>query len=712
MFRISISTCLFLLTSFSFLHSQSIVWQPTNGLYSGGVSALVTSVNGTVFAGTERGLYRSDDAGRSWRVNVLEGQSVNALMRDSAGTLYAGSDAGLFRSVDNGQSWQPFGFADSLVYDLTIQTNGLFFAAVATDSGLGLYRSSDRGIGWTALSAGESPEELFPHDVTKVDAVADNIVYIRDGGAVARSTDNGDTWCRVHTPIVLAGEAFPQPTTTAAHDIVALTDGSAVLIATGVGAVRVVGCEGTGQSQPISLHPRISVFHRMLDGSILAGTYSEGLLRTTNAGVNWERTGFDNQIAQAVHITESGDLYIGSDILGVHHSEDGGTTWMTSADGMLLASRADLFYTNGNAMVAVTESGLFRTTDKGQVWERAGEERSTITAVSVDRSGTLLIGVDGMGTISQTSDNGVTWRSIFVAMSAGVRSIASNGTTIAVAMYGEIIDLSDIQQQRLPSKLIVSNDGGATWQKVLEGVEIPSVVLGRDGVFLAAADGKEVLRSTDNGITWNAIPNAPDTSVHRLFALPDGSVFAEFTNEALWRSEDNGTTWSQLTLSPDVLVRNSEGTLFGVESGELFSSNDEGVTWQLLDRDLPGSTIALDNDGYLYTGGAYQPVYRSSGTTLSVEDRVAGLAGFDLNVLLSTSRDHNATISYTLPRRSDVRITLHDALGREVQVLQEGEVEKGRHQFVIANESLAQGVYFVHLAAEGKSISRSIAVRK
>ncbi|MEL7159626.1 MAG: hypothetical protein AAFN92_02620, partial [Bacteroidota bacterium] len=58
----------------------------------------------TVYLGTNRGTYRSTDAGESWRqVTNAWFQSVNF---DVAGTILAHTGSNVMRSTDNGESWE------------------------------------------------------------------------------------------------------------------------------------------------------------------------------------------------------------------------------------------------------------------------------------------------------------------------------------------------------------------------------------------------------------------------------------------------------------------------------------------------------------------------------------------------------------------------------------------------------------------------------
>ena len=71
--------------------------------------------------------------------------------------------------------------------------------------------------------------------------------------------------------------------------------------------------------------------------------------------------------------------------------------------------------------------------------------------------------------------------------------------------------------------------------------------------------------------------------------------------------------------------------------------------------------------------------------------------GFGLSVWPNPSAGR-ATVAFSVEAATDVRLSVVDALGREVAVLREGSVEAGRHEAVLDAEALPAGTYLVRLA--------------
>jgi photosystem II stability/assembly factor-like uncharacterized protein len=90
--------------------AASVDWSPVSiGLPGIAIHAFVTRKDGTMFVGTDSGVFRSINTGESWEsVSIgLMRMKIYALTTSDDGRLFAGSNTGnLFVSADNGNTWQ------------------------------------------------------------------------------------------------------------------------------------------------------------------------------------------------------------------------------------------------------------------------------------------------------------------------------------------------------------------------------------------------------------------------------------------------------------------------------------------------------------------------------------------------------------------------------------------------------------------------------
>ena len=72
----------------------------------------------------------------------------------------------------------------------------------------------------------------------------------------------------------------------------------------------------------------------------------------------------------------------------------------------------------------------------------------------------------------------------------------------------------------------------------------------------------------------------------------------------------------------------------------------------------------------------------------------------------------STTISYTLPRSSNVELAVYNVVGQHVATLVQGYQEAGKHTVEFAPEMLAGGIYFYKLKANGLSLVRKMILLK
>ena len=189
------------------------------------------ATRGTILVGTiGQGVMMSADDGASWtRASVRQGMHsdciVKALLPDvrSPGVVYAGTDQGLYRSDDGGAKWRLLDtpMSGAMVWSLAIDPVDprVMFAGVGTPSKPGIYRSTDGATSWQQLPveiAAECPNVGIPRPTgIAVDPSDHRHVWVGlEVDGVRHSADSGETWTRVngqipnpdvHNVLVVAG---------------------------------------------------------------------------------------------------------------------------------------------------------------------------------------------------------------------------------------------------------------------------------------------------------------------------------------------------------------------------------------------------------------------------------------------------------------------------------------------------------------------------
>ncbi|MBI4663229.1 MAG: IPT/TIG domain-containing protein [Verrucomicrobia bacterium] len=154
----------------------------------------------TLYAGTRNeGVFKSVNGGTSFFRSSSGLPTQTWLVPSLAiaaglGTLYAGTDGGIFRSHDAGATWVPsglVGYVASIATDP--ETPSTVYAAVNWE----LFKSTDSGQSWGSSSAGITYPKMFVGNTLTVDPESPRIVYAGTRQGVFRSADGGATWTAI-----------------------------------------------------------------------------------------------------------------------------------------------------------------------------------------------------------------------------------------------------------------------------------------------------------------------------------------------------------------------------------------------------------------------------------------------------------------------------------------------------------------------------------
>lgn len=152
------------------------------------VHVVFETAGGTVFIGTDNGIFKSTDKGNTWN-QVNTGGWVRKLV-ESNGVLLATSQGGILRSTDDGDHW-----------DYVVREGGVGIAVECIKGGFAVINynaemksrriraSYDGGITWEAIDAGLTPSPLIASIVE-----LDGIYYCGHPKGIYRSADKGKTW--------------------------------------------------------------------------------------------------------------------------------------------------------------------------------------------------------------------------------------------------------------------------------------------------------------------------------------------------------------------------------------------------------------------------------------------------------------------------------------------------------------------------------------
>jgi len=309
------------------------------------------TVKGTILVGTVgQGVMMSVDDGESWtRAGVRQGMHSDCIVRmlrsdpRRPDVVYAGTDFGLYQSEDGGTTWRWLDnpMKGSVVWSIAIDPRdpAVMFAGTGTPSTPGIFRSTDGGKSWGKLRvdiADECPNVGVPRPTgIAVDPSDDRNVWVGlEVDGVRYSRDGGETWARLNGQIanqdvhsVLVIEGPPKTVFTVVNDDVwrSIDDGKSWQAARAREVFRWHYPRGIAVKPG---DPR-TVFLTLGDSTPgRIGT----VVRTRDAGVTWEDLKLPVQPNSAVWTVSIADaapetMFAASRYGYLYRSDDGGDSW-------------------------------------------------------------------------------------------------------------------------------------------------------------------------------------------------------------------------------------------------------------------------------------------------------------------------------------------------------------------------------------------------
>ena len=288
----------------------------------------------TLYIATRTGLFASTDRGVTW--NTVgprpQGRAIALLITDSSKEhrqrdvqieMYLVLTDGVFRSTDVGNTWHAFndGLTAPEIQDAVAIGNVLFLGTRR-----GLYRLNSSVWKKLPVAQAQSIGSL---------AVAGNRIYLsteerenQQSGSLFTSIDFGESWMDI-TP---SGQDFPSSSLT-------------------FGSVRLVAVNNT----------------------VLA--LGAGVLGSTDAGNTWKYLGFGQHAStfgtSAAVMLDGNTVFVAGMPGSIGRSIDGGNTWHSFMAGITELRVRDLAQVN-NVLYAVTDEGIAKSTDGGELWTYVG----------------------------------------------------------------------------------------------------------------------------------------------------------------------------------------------------------------------------------------------------------------------------------------------------------------------------------------------------
>jgi photosystem II stability/assembly factor-like uncharacterized protein len=373
---------------------------------------------------------------------------------------------------------------------------------------------------------------------------------------------------------------------------------------------------------------------------------------------------------------------------------------------------------SSNHIYAATDSGIFRSSNNGDLWVQCGLQQKTVFTSVISAEGYIYVGAEDGFYIS--NDSGNDWQKIgLVGQHVNALALNSVGTIFAGIAIGDTFETGAYR----------SIDNGITWTKINNGLTRPSVqalAINSNNEIFAATAGipSDICRSVDNGDNWTQVHSSGAFS---LFIAPNDYIFAG--NTGILRSTDNGSNWNYVIMMPvypNAFDVSYNGQLFcgtGFDGffnyGGVFTSGDNGDSWYEINHGVVGDdrdifALNVNSDSVIYIGTRYSKIFKATQSITSIrKNNLVKPYKFLLYQNYPNPFNSETKIDFKLSECSDVNFEFFNSLGQIVYVDTYKNMNAGSHSIIwsgINNEGkeLASGIYFYKITINNKYILKKL----
>ena len=598
--------------------------------------------------------------------------------------LYLGGDVdGLWKSSDAGRSWKfaNRGLHNYGVYGLAVApSDGRVVYAMTED---GIARSTDSATTWKPLSSSlqkgglalSANRHASVHPLA-VDPVSAMTVYAGSGkGRLCKSVDGGETWTELDYraalppapkgPDAFSGAGFlwlqfPHPASCGRAELIYANKPRDFS-----GATRLVARFRAPDGAPDGLKASIAI----QTGS--GWTWRESPLVALVPG-SWTEVSFDlskvsdlatvrmvHLVVRAMGAPFSGDIGVDAvealptgGKLGLWDVPGSVENWRASraADAPGIASirpslggSSDATAPIGAIVVAPSDSrrlylaqtrlGVFTSTDAGATWRYCASAPSSAASLSVAaRDSRLVYGAFGKAGIWRSTDGGATWTKCGQGISGNTEA---RDLSVDPRNSNHVVG---IMRQNWNGIMIATEDGGATWKSsrsyrrdiagapaspnggaATADLSSPANIArspANPDVLYIAANWANVL-SVDAGRTWVERDAGADILCFYDLRFGSENIYACAMDAGLYASANNGGSWRQLV--PDHYIEGTSGHFWRLGLVPLAGGVERIVTsitpWAGA-HEFPNKVLVSDDGGKIFMTAKGLPAYLPHQNTL------------------------------------------------------------------------------------------------
>ena len=406
-------------------------------------------------------------------------------------------------------------------------------------------------------------------------------------------------------------------------------------------------------------------------------------------------------------------------------SLNGYSQWLSQTSPTTRSLKKIFVVNTTTAYIAGDYQVILKTTNSGAQWTKLKENANGYTlydAIFYNENTGIFVGggywgnkTTYQGLIFRTPNGGLSWDSIVV----------NNICFLKVAFIDPMNGFAGGWSAAGTSPLFKTTDYGQNWSQVsnlpcLSNVMALTFINANTG--WAAGDSTSliqgVIKTTNGGASWFTCKNFGSSMNSQIYSIKfvDANTgwLVGVESSPSWvglimKTTDGGFTWTQQTNHCfneiyDVWFADANTGWVTSDGPQLQKTTNGGINWNvqtISSTSFLNSVQFVDANTGWCVGEMGQIFYTNNGGgTISVRNISTEIPdAYTLNQNYPNPFNPSTKIRYSIPKNSLVRLTIFDALGREVQTLVNQSQVAGTYEATFEAGNYPSGIYFYKLSA-------------
>ena len=440
----------------------------------------------------------------------------------------------------------------------------------------------------------------------------------------------------------------------------------------------------------ISFSPNYTV-----DGILMAGTLEDGIFFSDSRGESWHSKSFGLldptvfSLALSPNFARDETAFAGTDT-AVYYSYNQARAWKeldfpVGKAPVLSLVLSPNFEEDHTLFVGTERQGLYRSSDRGENWQRLDLPARCINALLVSQHHPALFAATEAG-IFLSSDQGKTWKCV-LDLPDVISLVSMDELLIAGLVDRGVWETTNLVDWK-PMRNLATRS--------LLGL-VPSAQFERDLTAFLYGPQEGIWRTVDGGITWDCMnEELSSVEVLALILSPDFSadrIAVAASVDGVLLSEDAGDHWKQVVEEPAGLVSFSpNGKIITASFPEdgIRTTEDLGNQWHRVPGpwDAGGKVAALSVSD---TNHHYVALLEGAGQTLSIWQGNPG----QLEKVLSEPAGKNPIVSFFIPSERTPERPWYVSLGNRVWKLSSRKGRPVAHSNVFSQSKQSESILYL-----------------